>query len=70
MVILETKRLTLRQFRLADTDALKVVFEDPEVMRFGEGVKPPEWVTDWIQKKQVVQTTFKEQSDETYAPRN
>ena len=48
MVILETERLILRQFRLSDADSLNTVFGDPEVMRFGEGVKKPEWVTGWL----------------------
>ena len=48
MVILETARLILRQFRLSDAEALNTVFGDPVVMRFGEGVKTQEWVKDWL----------------------
>ena len=50
MVTLETERLVLRQFRLSDADSMNRVFGDPEVMRFGDGVKAPEWVKDWIRR--------------------
>lgn len=48
MLIAETHRLVLRHLRPADGDALDRVFGDPEVMRFGDGVRPPEWVRQWI----------------------
>jgi len=48
MVILETKRLLLRQFHLFDVEAMTHVFGDPEVMRFGPGVQSEHWVNDWL----------------------
>lgn len=48
MIIVETKRLVLRQFRLSDLDAMNHIFGDPEVMRFGDGVQTPEWVHNWL----------------------
>lgn len=48
MVILETKRLTLRHFESLDCEALMAVFGDDEVMHFGPGVKTREWVNDWL----------------------
>ena len=51
MIIVETKRLVLRQFRLSDADAMNRVFGDPEVMRFGDGVQTPEWVHDWLRRR-------------------
>ncbi len=49
MIILETKRLILRQFHILDGQAMDLVFGDPEVMRFGPGVQTRKWVRDWIQ---------------------
>ena len=48
MIILETKRLILRQFHIPDGDALEQVFGDPEVMRYGPGIQSQSWVRDWI----------------------
>lgn len=48
MIILETKRLILRQFHILDGDALERVFGDPEVMRYGPGVQTQAWVKDWL----------------------
>src|SRR5438067_2365060 len=41
MAIAETSRLVLRQFRLSDGEAIDGVFGDAEVMRYGDGVRPP-----------------------------
>jgi RimJ/RimL family protein N-acetyltransferase len=48
MVILETKRLLLRQFHLLDGEAMERIFSDPEVMQYGPGVQTQEWVHDWL----------------------
>lgn len=47
-LILNTKRLVLRQVENADAAALNRVFGDPEVMRFGPGAQTAEWVEAWI----------------------
>ena len=51
MVIVETDRLVVRQFRLSDADAMNRVFGETEVMRFGDGVQTPEWVHDWLRHR-------------------
>jgi len=51
MSILETDRLALRPFCLADADQLRGVFEDPEVMRFGDGVQNLAWIIEWIGRR-------------------
>lgn len=48
MLIAETKRLLLRHFHVVDGDAMDRVFGDAEVMRYGTGVKDPEWVRRWL----------------------
>ena len=48
MIIVETERLVLRQFSLSDANAMRGVFGDAEVMRFGDGVQPMQWVRDWL----------------------
>jgi ribosomal-protein-alanine N-acetyltransferase len=48
MLVAETHRLVLRHLRPADGDALDRVFGDAEVMRFGDGPRPPAWVRQWI----------------------
>src|SRR5438876_9907737 len=48
MIIAKTSRLILRQFRLGDGEAMDAVFGDAEVMRYGDGVRPPQWVRSWI----------------------
>lgn len=50
MSVLQTKRLTLRHFEQTDDQALACVFADPEVMRFGDGVKSNEWIQDWLSR--------------------
>jgi hypothetical protein len=39
VALLMTPRLALREFTLADVDALMDVFGDTEVMRFGDGIQ-------------------------------
>ncbi len=48
MVILQTDRLVLRWLELADAEPLEAVFGDPEVMRFGSGVRTRAWIEDMI----------------------
>ena len=48
MIIMETDRLFLRHFHIVDSDAMDRVFGDPEVMRFGGGIKTPEQVRKWL----------------------
>ena len=48
MLIVETKRLLIRRFRMSDAAAMNAVFGDAEVMRYGEGVKSAQWVRDWL----------------------
>ena len=50
MSVIETKRLLLRRFAPADADAMIQVFCDPNVMRFSEGVRTPDWVVAWLEK--------------------
>src|SRR5690349_8226049 len=52
VMIAHTQHLTLRQFRLDDSEAMNGVLCDREVMRFGDGTKTPQqvrqWVSQWI----------------------
>ena len=48
MVIAEAQRVFLRHFHVADLDAMAGVFGDPEVMRFGAGPQPRDWVQNWL----------------------
>ena len=48
MIIVETDRLLLKQFCLADATAMQGVFRDPDVMRFGIGVQTSQWIHDWL----------------------
>ena len=48
MLITETPRLRLRSFALEDLEDLCRLFGDPEVMRFGDGAQPKEWVVSWL----------------------
>jgi len=45
---IETQRLFIRKFHLADDEAMKSIFCDPEVMKYGVGVQNCEWIKDWI----------------------
>jgi RimJ/RimL family protein N-acetyltransferase len=46
--IASTERLTLRHFHILDSEPMYRVFGDPEVMRFGDGVRTKEWVQTWL----------------------
>lgn len=46
MLVVESKRLVVRHFEMSDIPAMTSVFGDPEVMRFGEGVRSAQWVRD------------------------
>jgi RimJ/RimL family protein N-acetyltransferase len=48
MVIIATTRLVLRRLHAGDDEAMGRVFGDPHVMRYGDGVKAPRWVREWI----------------------
>ncbi|MSR60369.1 MAG: N-acetyltransferase [Planctomycetaceae bacterium] len=48
MFIAETERLIIRQFDIADGDAMDCVFGDAEVMYYGRGVQTPHWVRNWL----------------------
>lgn len=48
MFILTTERLFLRHFHILDVEPMLRVFEDAEVMRFGDGVQTREWIQDWL----------------------
>ena len=53
MLVVETDRLLLRQFELADSAPLMAVFGDAEVMRHGDGIKTVEWVQSWLRDVQA-----------------
>jgi ribosomal-protein-alanine N-acetyltransferase len=48
--VLETERLIVRHMEMSDVTALASVFGDPDVMRFGDGVKTNEWVREWLRR--------------------
>jgi ribosomal-protein-alanine N-acetyltransferase len=48
MIIAQTQRLLLRNFHIADGDAMDRVFGDPQVMQYGAGVQTSEWVRKWL----------------------
>lgn len=50
MIVLETERLILRRFGHTDAEPLERIFCDEAVMRFSEGVRPPEWIPGWIER--------------------
>ncbi len=47
-IIAQTERLILRALTPADAEALLAVFGDAEVMRYGDGPRPLEWVRGWV----------------------
>jgi ribosomal-protein-alanine N-acetyltransferase len=50
MFKLNTRRLFLRQFEMADLESIyQQVFSDAEVMRFGNGPQTREWTQGWIE---------------------
>lgn len=52
MLELESDRLTLRHFQIADDKLLYcTVFGDPEVMRFSDGIQSIEWTRSWIRTR-------------------
>jgi RimJ/RimL family protein N-acetyltransferase len=51
MVIAQTERLLLREFRVDDGDAMDRVFGDAEVMFYSRGVQNPQWVRDWLSRR-------------------
>jgi [ribosomal protein S5]-alanine N-acetyltransferase len=51
MLSIQTKRLLIRQFEMADLEEIhQQVFSDAEVMRFGDGPQTREWTQQWIEK--------------------
>lgn len=54
MVLLTTKHLLLRHVRPHDDESFYLLFSDPEIMRYGDGVQTREWVQTWV-KKQIEQ---------------
>ena len=48
MIVTQTPRLILRHFDVGDADAIRLLFADPEVMRYGPGVQTPQWADDWL----------------------
>jgi RimJ/RimL family protein N-acetyltransferase len=46
--LLVTPRLYLRKALIGDASALEGVFCDPDVMRYGDGVKSSEWIREWL----------------------
>ena len=48
MIVLQTHRLILRHFEMADARALERLFADPAVMRYGDSTKSPQWVREWV----------------------
>lgn len=50
--MIKTARLTLRPIMSTDNDALFVLFNDPEVMRFSDDGKPQDesWTNEWVDK--------------------
>jgi [ribosomal protein S5]-alanine N-acetyltransferase len=50
MFKLNTRRLFLRQFEMADLESIyQQVFSDAEVMHFGDGPQTREWTQGWIE---------------------
>ena len=56
MAVITTSRLILRWFSYSDAEAMAAVFQDPDVMGFGDGVQSQEWISNWIsQAKEIYQ---------------
>ena len=53
MAVLETQRLILRPFTLADVDALAALYADPDVMRFFEGTRS--WETTRQRVEEIIE---------------
>lgn len=52
MIAAVTERLVLRQFDLADAEAMDKIFGDAEVMFYGHGVQTRPWVCRWLRRCQ------------------
>ena len=50
MVVIETRRMTLRQMGMPDVDHLLGIFADPEAMRYYPGTKDVSETRRWIQR--------------------
>jgi|SRR5579863_3415593 len=53
MLILETQRLSLREFEPADVDALAPILSDPETMRYYPAPVDYRGVVDWIDRNRT-----------------
>jgi [ribosomal protein S5]-alanine N-acetyltransferase len=53
MPILQTKRLSLREFEPEDVDALAMILSDPETMRYYPAPFDRAGVADWIQRNRI-----------------
>jgi [ribosomal protein S5]-alanine N-acetyltransferase len=53
MHILQTQRLSLREFALDDLDALAAILGDPETMRYYPAPFDRAAVADWIQRNRI-----------------
>jgi ribosomal-protein-alanine N-acetyltransferase len=53
MAVLQTPRLTLREFEFEDVDALATVLSDPETMRYYPMSFDRAAVADWIQRNRT-----------------
>jgi len=53
MPVLQTQRLTLRQFELEDVDALATILSDAETMRYYPAPFDRAGVADWIQRNRT-----------------
>ena len=54
MIVVETERLFLRQFKADDITAMMRVFSDAEVMRYSKGTKSEQEVQDWLGRCQEI----------------
>lgn len=48
MIVAETERLTLRHAAPGDAIAMRAVFGDADVMRYGDGPQTDDWIRSWI----------------------
>jgi ribosomal-protein-alanine N-acetyltransferase len=53
MPVLETQRLSLREFQLEDLDALATILSDPGTMRYYPMSFDHAGVADWIQRNRT-----------------
>jgi RimJ/RimL family protein N-acetyltransferase len=52
MLIAESARLIVRQFDIADGEAMDGIFGDADVMFYGRGVQTQQWVREWLRRRQ------------------